>query len=308
MAKECQVERIIRAKDGKIGERNSEGPPASWNIAPSQQAPLPVPGRSFPVTPSDSAARHANAAGLDPLLWRSAREDRVMTDRGYATANLSTALSEIARTLQAEPDVESTLAAIVKAAVDHVDDAEHAGISLVEKGGRLRTVAATSEVVRTIDEIQHRTNQGPDLDAIAEQQVYRTGDLTAEDRWPTFSPEAARTGIRSLLAYRLFVNDTTLGSLNLYSHMRNAFSDQTEAEGTLFATHAAIALAGAQTEAQLHTAAESRDIIGMAKGILMQRHGLDPVEAFQMLVESSQQTNTKLHQVATWLVEHHHEL
>ncbi|MGV9361292.1 ANTAR domain-containing protein, partial [Amycolatopsis sp. NPDC003731] len=29
-----------------------------------------------------------------------------------------------------------------------------------------------------------------------------------------------------------------------------------------------------------------------------------PADAFRMLVESSQQTNLKLHQVAAWLVEH----
>ncbi|MGV9365568.1 GAF and ANTAR domain-containing protein [Amycolatopsis sp. NPDC003731] len=227
-----------------------------------------------------------------------------MTDKGYATPDLSGALSAIARTLQAEPDVDSTLAAIVKAAVDHVDGAEYAGISLIEKGGGVRTVTSTDQVVATLDEIQQRTRQGPGLDAIADHQVYRTGDLTQEARWPDFSPEAARTGIRSLLSYRLFVTDTTLGALNLYARARNAFSDRTEADGTLFATHAAIALAGAQTEAQLYTAVESHDVIGMAKGILMERHDLGPADAFRMLVESSQQTNLKLHQVAAWLVEH----
>jgi hypothetical protein len=85
-------------------------------------------------------------------------------------------VSDIARTLQDEPDVESTLAAI-----------------------------------------QQRTRQGPGLDAIADHQVYRTGDLTREARWPDFWPEAARTGIRSLLSYRLFVTGTTLGALNLYA-------------------------------------------------------------------------------------------
>lgn len=111
-----------------------------------------------------------------------------------------------------------------------------------------------------------------------------------------------------MLAYRLFVSDTTLGSLNLYSTQLDAFSDQTEQDGSVFAAHAAIALIGAQTEAQLHSALEHRDTIGMAKGILMHRHDLDPAQAFRMLVELSQTTNMKLHQVATWLTEHRHEL
>ncbi len=232
-----------------------------------------------------------------------------MTDNDQGTgASLSTVLGAIARTLQAEPDVDATLAAIVKAAVDHVDGAEYAGISLVESGRRIRTVAPTDEIVTKIDAAQYRTGQGPCLDAIAEHEVFRTGDLTAEDRWPAFTPAAAETGMRSMLAYRLFVTDTTLGSLNLYSRARDAFSDQVDEGGRLFATHAAIALAGAQTEAQLHAAIGNRDVIGMAKGILMQRHDLDPVQAFRMLVESSQHANIKLHQIASWLVEHRREL
>jgi GAF domain-containing protein len=222
--------------------------------------------------------------------------------------NLSAVLGGIARNLQAEPDVDSTLAAIVKAAVDHVPGAEYAGIFLVERDRQIRSVVPTDEVVTTIDEVQYRTGQGPCVGAIADHQVFRTGDLTDETRWPAFTPEAAATGIRSMLAYRLFVSDNTLGSLNLYSTQRNAFSEQTEKDGNVFAAHAAIALVGAQTEAQLHVAIESRDIIGMAKGILMERHGLDPTQAFHMLVESSQATHMKVHQVATWLVENHESL
>ncbi|MEV6905244.1 GAF and ANTAR domain-containing protein [Amycolatopsis sp. NPDC051372] len=225
----------------------------------------------------------------------------------YAPESLSSVLGAIARTLQAEPDVETTLGAIVKAAVDHVDGAEYAGISLVEDG-RIRAVAPTSEVVPMIDEIQHRTGQGPCLDAIARHDVFRTGNLLDERRWPAFAPDAAETGIRSMLSYRLFILHDTLGALNLYSTQVDAFSDRTEKDGKEFATHAAIALAGAQTEAQLHAAIESRDVIGMAKGILMQRHDLDPVQAFRLLVESSQASNLKLHDVAAWLVGHRREL
>ncbi len=232
-----------------------------------------------------------------------------MTETDQSTgASLSAVLGAIARTLQAEPDVDATLAAIVAAAVDHIDGAEYAGISLIERGHPIRTVAPTAEIVATIDAVQYRTGQGPCLDAIAEHHVYRTGDLTAEDRWPAFTPAAAETGIRSMLAYRLFVTDTTLGSLNLYSRARDAFDDRTDEDGRLFATHAAVALAGAQAEAQLHAAIGNRDLIGMAKGILMQRHDIDTAQAFRMLVESSQHTNMKLHQVAAWLVEHRREL
>ncbi len=225
-----------------------------------------------------------------------------------AEDSLSAVLGAIARTLQAEPDVDSTLAAIVKAAVDHVPGAEYAGITLVDRRRPIRTVAPTAEVVRVIDEIQYRTGQGPGIDAIAERQVFRTGDLATETRWPAFTPEAAATEIRSMLAYRLFIIDHTLGSLNLYSRQVDAFDDQTAEDGSVFSSHAAIALIGAQNEARLHAAVENRDTIGMAKGILMLRHGIDPLQAFRLLVESSQTTNMKLHHVASWIIEHYREL
>ncbi|MEA5361009.1 GAF and ANTAR domain-containing protein [Amycolatopsis sp., V23-08] len=232
-----------------------------------------------------------------------------MTDDAQAIdAGLSAVLGAIARTLQAEPDVDATLVAIVKAAEDHIEGTQYAGISLVEKGHRIRTVAPTDEVVTELDAVQYRTGEGPCVDAITDHRVYRTGNMLDEDRWPAFAPAAAATGVRSMLSYRLFASETTMGALNLYSRRRDAFSEQTEEDGRVFATHAAIALIGAQTEARLVAAIETRDVIGMAKGILMQRHALDPVQAFRMLVESSQNANMKLNEVAAWLVENHGEL
>jgi GAF domain-containing protein len=215
---------------------------------------------------------------------------------------LAETLSGIARTLQAEPDVDTTLRAIVKAAVDYVAGAEHAGVSLVERG-KIRTVAPTSGIVETIDQVQYDFHEGPCIDAIAEHETFRVGDVGAEDRWPKFGPAAAEHGIHSMLSYRLFVTDRTLGALNLYSSRANAFSRQTEEDGLLFATHAAIALIGAQREAQLSLAIEHRDVISTAKGILMERHDVDAARAFAMLVEASQSTNIKLHDAATWVVE-----
>ncbi|MBB4689178.1 GAF and ANTAR domain-containing protein [Amycolatopsis jiangsuensis] len=226
------------------------------------------------------------------------------SERAGDAAGLAEVLSDIARTLQAEPDVETTLGAIVKSAVSHVDGAEYAGISLVERKGRIRTVVPTDELVIQIDKLQYLYHEGPCVDSIAEHETHRTSDLATESRWPRFAPAATGMGVRSMLSYRLFVSATTLGALNMYSIRPDAFTEETEQNGRMFATHAAIALVGAQTEAQLHAALEHRDLIGMAKGILMHRHDIDAVHAFRMLTEASQHSNMKLRDVAGWLVEH----
>ena len=73
--------------------------------------------------------------------------------------------------------------------------------------------------------------------------------------------------------------------------------------GALLADQAAVALAGARRVGELNHALETRDLIGRAKGIVMERFGLTDQQAFTMLVESSQHTNMKLVAVAQWLVD-----
>ncbi|WIX76812.1 ANTAR domain-containing protein [Amycolatopsis carbonis] len=75
----------------------------------------------------------------------------------------------------------------------------------------------------------------------------------------------------------------------------------------MFVIHAAIALVGAQTEAHLPCHG-SRGVIGMVKGILMQRRDVDATPAFRVLVDASQHGNMTLHEVAAWLVEHRRDL
>lgn len=50
-------------------------------------------------------------------------------------------------------------------------------------------------------------------------------------------------------------------------------------------------------------ALERRDVIGMAKGILMERYSLTPDEAFSYLQRLSSTSNTKLHKIAAHLVQ-----
>jgi AmiR/NasT family two-component response regulator len=54
---------------------------------------------------------------------------------------------------------------------------------------------------------------------------------------------------------------------------------------------------------QLHRALETRDVIGQAKGILMERHRLSAEAAFERLVHESQTRNRKLHDIARALAE-----
>src|SRR5215210_1793421 len=155
------------------------------------------------------------------------------------------AFAEIARALLAEDNVQQTLQKIVDLAVETIHGCDCAGISLL-RGKKVDTPASSSEVPVKVDAIQYETGEGPCLDAIREHEIFVTGDLCREARWPNFASRAQHeTGVTSMLSFRLFVEGETLGALNLYSQSADAFDDSSRTVGLVFAAHAAVALSSA---------------------------------------------------------------
>ena len=216
---------------------------------------------------------------------------------------LAQTLSDLARSLQNEQNTDDTLNGIVHAAVQTVPGAEQAGITVVEARRKVDTRAATDELVRKVDEVQYRSGEGPCLEAAYEHRTVRLPDMATENRWPSFTQGALDLGVRSMLSIQLFVVRDNLGALNLYSAEAEAFDDESENVGLLFAAHAAVAMAGAVREDHMARALSMRDVIGQAKGILMERHRITAHQAFDLLVRASQRTNTKLTEIARSLTE-----
>ncbi|TVT19224.1 GAF and ANTAR domain-containing protein [Amycolatopsis rhizosphaerae] len=214
---------------------------------------------------------------------------------------LTEVLSSVVRTLEPEPSLTRTVEHIVRAVAATVPGTEFAGVCLLESG-RIRSVAPTSELVARLDELQQELQEGPCLDAVFDETIYRTGDIGRDPRWPKYGLAAAGLGIRSMLGIRLFTSSTNLGALNLFSTAPDAFDTAAEQVTDLFAAHAAVALAGSRRQEQLRHALNTRDTISMAKGILMERHHIDADRAFGLLVQTSQRANRKLHDIAQWLV------
>lgn len=217
---------------------------------------------------------------------------------GAARPSLAETFGNVARALVADGDVTETLDRIAHLAVKTVDACEHAGI-LAVKGRHIVSTAWSGEVPRLVDAIQSEVDEGPCLEAIREHDVFQTGDLAAEQRWPNFATRAHReTGVRSILSLRLFVEEDTLGALNLYATSPDAFDDDDVAIGAVFAAHAAVAMRAANREHNLQRMAATRDLIGRAKGILMAREHVSDDRAFDMLRRASQRLNIKLTDVA----------
>ncbi|HEX2273499.1 MAG TPA: GAF and ANTAR domain-containing protein [Acidimicrobiales bacterium] len=225
-----------------------------------------------------------------------------MPERRTRELQLAETLAEVARALREERDVDATLDRIAELAAKTVDGCDAAGISIVE-GNRITSRSITNDLPRMVDEIQSETQEGPCIDAIREHEVFVTGALSAESRWPDFARRAHEaTGIESVASVRLFASEDTMGALNLYSLQPDAFDDQAVAVASVFAAHAAVALASARREEDLERKAASRDVIGMAKGIIMARQNVSDDEAFDVLCRASQRLNMKLRELAARIV------
>jgi GAF domain-containing protein len=216
--------------------------------------------------------------------------------------DIAAALGDLAVDMAVRSDPDALLESVVAAAITLLPGISWAGIAVV----RHRTIASkapTDDVARMLADLQADVGEGPIFSALDERQTIAVADLDAETRWPRFTPTAVGMGVRSVVAFRLFLTDEALGVLSLYGPQPDAFTDDTVAVGEIFAQHAAVAMAGAAEAEQMQRAIASRDVIGQAKGILMQRDHLTGLQAFAKLTRVSQETNVKLVEVARFLVD-----
>ncbi|MDD7965902.1 GAF and ANTAR domain-containing protein [Actinomycetospora lemnae] len=202
-------------------------------------------------------------------------------------------------------DLEETLAQIVDEAVNTIPAVDAGSISMTEHG-RIETRCPTTESIRKLDETQSQLREGPCIEAIEDPPP--TGMVIAQDfagddaqRWPRYGPHAVEAGYHGLMSTQLSTDGGVRAALNLYSRSANAFDEHSQTLAGLFGAQAALLLYGAHHATHLQKAVDSRDLIGQAKGILMERFAVDDEAAFQMLVKSSQDTNLKLTEVARWL-------
>ena len=221
---------------------------------------------------------------------------------GFELASWSV-LEQLARALRVpEADLQGTLDAMARTAVETIGPAKYAGVNLYDHGKFVpQAVAGDPPIV--LDVLQQQTGTGPCIDSSREQVTIRVDNMATETRWPRYTERALALGVASMLCVPLTVAEQKLGSVSLYATDWAAFTLADEYVARLFASQAALALAEAHRADQMRQALSSRDIIGQAKGILMERHRITADEAFRLLSKHSQQVNRKLADVARALAE-----
>lgn len=218
------------------------------------------------------------------------------------TNDVARHLRDLAQDMEAQPGIEEVLDGIVAAAVRLIPNASEASISLVRDRRTMESFSASSELPRSIDNVQSAVQEGPCLDAAFDEPIVRVPDLGKEVRWPLFAERAWDLGARSMLSFQLFVDGDNLGALNVYGNTVGAFEDADEQIGQLVASHAAIAFADAQNLGRLNASLINQEIVGQAKGILMERYKISSAQAFTLIDAVSTKTSMKLIDVAENIV------
>jgi GAF domain-containing protein len=224
-------------------------------------------------------------------------------------AEVSESLTRIAGLLLSEEKLDAILELCVSLTSRTLPNADGVSVTLLREG-RFTTAVYSDERTRRVDAWQYATGEGPCLSAATDGTRYLTAELANESRWPRFGEMAAEEGIHSVLAVPFLPNGEPIGTLNIYGSAPDSFSTDDVEVATLFAGQAAIVIANSvaysssQTvNKQLRDALESREIIGQAKGILMERERCSADEAFGLLRGVSQRTNRKLRDVSQDVVD-----
>ena len=196
-------------------------------------------------------------------------------------------------------DTPALLSGLIAGAAESVPGAQYAAITATQRRRGVQTAAATHRYPVILDEIQGRYQQGPCLTAAAVQESVSVEDLVRDDRWPLYRAAALKqTPIRSILSFGMFKEGVSAATLNFYAESPDAFDDESVNLGLIFSTHAALVWNMMRRDQQFRAALVSRDIIGQAKGTLMERFNIDAAAAFERLKRMSQDANTPIVQVA----------
>jgi ANTAR domain/GAF domain len=199
-------------------------------------------------------------------------------------------------------------ARIVELAVRCVPSGRHAALVISENGDGSRSLAATSDVPAHVDAFRAEVGQGPALDVLDTNDLVVSNDLAVDPRWPLFGPGVVdRLGIRSAVAYRLYLAPRLRAALVFYSDWPHAFDDLAIATGSIFASYCSLAVITEHLLRDRLSERRAKEVhreIGVAAGLLMATEEIGVVEAYRRLVRAGRNLRRNLSDVARDVVEH----
>ncbi|MCC5948622.1 MAG: GAF and ANTAR domain-containing protein [Nitriliruptoraceae bacterium] len=211
-------------------------------------------------------------------------------------------------------DRDELLQLLLESVNELIEDAS-SGIMLASGAGDLEFVAASEQGVVEIELHQERVQEGACYEAYRTDTLVAVDDMRTWDAWPDYRQRVLDSGKHAVLGVPMHAFGDKIGVINIYRTTPGPWSEAevTAAQATAGIAAAAIVHSTDQEEQDqlrhnLELAIESRDTIGQAKGILMEKHGLDSDAAFTQLRERSQHANRKLHEIARQIVDEARQL
>lgn len=223
---------------------------------------------------------------------------------------LAAVFARATRMLLSEETVATALNLITQAAVLAVDDASGSGVSLLDADGERVSAASTSTIVEQADALQYQLGQGPCLTAWASGKPVAVEDLRTDPRWPEWGAAAANLGLRSCLSVPLLSGDLAFGAIKIYWEAPSYASPRLVELLQKFAAQASIFLVNVQVKEQvgalsqqLKASLAQRDLVGIAKGVIMAQQGVGEGAAVLHLIARSNREARPLAEVARDVVE-----
>ncbi|CCH29510.1 GAF and ANTAR domain-containing protein [Actinosynnema sp. NPDC047251] len=233
-----------------------------------------------------------------------------MVTAGSSPADeLAGAFVGVSGLLMSREVVDAAIGSITSLAADVVAGAVGAGLTLVGPDERRVTAAATDPVVERADALQYELGQGPCLEAVARRDVVRVDDIIRDDRWPSWSRAVTGLHLRSSLSAPMLSGSGLLGAIKVYASEPAVLDERDEHRLTVFAGQAAILLANVRTAEDarqvsddLKRALRERDVVTLAKGVLIARSGVGEQDAFVELASRARANGRTLVAEAEHLV------
>jgi PAS domain-containing protein len=235
---------------------------------------------------------------LRPLAATTGQAPSVPPDVAMVVS-MATALREVAATT----DLPAMASRIIASGRSLVSGADGTALALRRARDRVDVPSASDSDARGATELQRSLREGPAVDTLRTGAVTRTDSLSDDLRWPRLAEHQRDVGFSSVLAVPLVGPRGPFGALMWYSRQPAAFGDETEAIAASFASQTALIYSARELETNLRAGMETRERIGQAVGVLMERHRLTSQQAFDLLVYVSQRTHRKLREIANWVTE-----
>ncbi|MGY1698390.1 ANTAR domain-containing protein [Geodermatophilus sp. SYSU D00766] len=203
-----------------------------------------------------------------------------------------------ARRWHAAEDPDAAVRAVLDDVATLLPPGSSVSLTLLGTGRRPVPPRGDAGPAAALDAGQVGRGQGPLLTALSGTPS-GSGDLGRDLRWPALAQAAAAAGVRAATCLPLDTGTEVIGALSVYATGHGA----DRATLVPVAGQAALALHTVRRTTNLAVALDSRDLIGQAKGVLMERYRITADTAFGILVRASQDTHRKVRDVAALVTE-----